>query len=55
MNVVCETEASKKGLNNPRGKLFLLDILFYRQRRYKAYKKYENMFSDFGDFSFFPE
>ena len=32
-NVVCETEVSKRGLINPRGKLFLLDFLFYRQRR----------------------
>ena len=36
MDVVCETEASKKGLINPRGRLFLLDFLFYRQRCYKS-------------------
>ena len=40
MDVVCETEVSKKGLNNPRGMLFLLDFLFYRQSRYTTYENH---------------
>jgi len=41
-NVVSETEVSKLGIINPMGKLFLLDFLFYRQRRYvqKSYQTF---------------
>jgi len=42
-NVVSETEVSKLGIINPMGKLFLLDFLFYRQRRYMA-KRLEKCF-----------
>jgi len=38
-NVVSETEVSKLGIINPMGKLFLLDFLFYRQRRWAVNKK----------------
>ena len=39
MTVVSETEVSKLGIINPMGKLFLLDFLFYRQRRWAVNKK----------------